>query len=341
MESDMPKRFSGINRRTALALGAGGAFGTLASGGAAQAQVSASEAGSAMQTDSHPLAPGWRRFAFGNAQLTVVLDGVRSGEGPFPTFGENQTAEAVGALMDANALPRERFVNFFNIALLEIGDQLVVIDTGFGEGGRANGMGLLRERMASAGYEPEDVDVVALTHLHGDHIGGLQEDGAPAFPNARYVVGREEMAFWTSEEAKTGPRAENALAVATKVVPFEGRMTLLADGGEVVPGITARAAFGHTPGMLAFEVDGGEGARVLVAADTFSQFVVSFQRPEWHVRFDQDKEASVATRRRLAERLADESMAVMGYHLPFPGVGYVQRDGDAFRFVPETYQRLV
>lgn len=337
----MPKRFSGINRRTALALGAGGAFGTLAAGDSARAQTAPIQNESGAMPDPHPLAPGWRRFTFGEAELTCVLDGIRPGEGPFPTFGENQTAELVGDLMAANALPRDRFANFFNVALVEIGDQLVVVDTGFGEGGRANGMGLLVQRMAAAGFAPEDVDVVALTHLHGDHIGGLTEGSTPTFPNARYVVGREELAFWTSEEAKTGPRAENAQAVATKVVPFEGRMTLLADGDEVVPGMVARAAFGHTPGMLAFEVDGGDGAKVLLAADTFSQFVVSFQRPEWHVRFDQDKEAAAATRQRLAERLADEGMAVMGYHLPFPGVGYVQRDGDAFRFVPETYQTLV
>lgn len=335
-----------VTRRQALLLAAGGvSAGTLAVAGAGGAQ--AQEGAAAMTQDkaagaedTHPLSPGWRRFALGDATVTVILDGIRPGEGPFPIFGEDQTQEAVGVLMAENGLPRDRFVNFFHPTLIEIGDQLLLVDTGMGEAGRANGMGLLRQRMAAAGHAPEDVDVVVLTHLHGDHINGLMEGDAPAFPNARYVVGAEEMAFWTSDEAKSGPRADNARAVEAKVVPFRDKTVLLADGDEVVPGVTARAAFGHTPGMLAFEVVSG-GQRLFLTADTFSQFVVSFQRPQWQVRFDQDKEAAAQTRMRFAAMLADEAVPIVGYHLPFPAMGYVQREGDAFRFVPDTYQSLV
>lgn len=336
----MPKRFSGISRRTALALGAGGAFGTVAGASAAGAQAPMN-AGTTMTADTHPLAPGWRRFDVGQARIVTILDGIRVGEGPHPTFGENQSAEAVAELMAANALPGGTFANFFQPVLVELNDQLVLVDTGFGEGGRENGMGLLTRRMSAAGLSPDDVDLVVLTHLHGDHIGGLTESGTPAFANARYAVGRAEMEFWTSEATRTGPSAGNAQMVAEKVVPLQDRMTLLEDGDEVVSGMTARAAFGHTPGMMVFEVDGGDGRRVMLCADTFSQFVISFQRPDWHVRFDMDKEAAAATRRRLAERLADEDMAMMGYHLPFPSLGYVQREGDAFRFVPESYRMLL
>lgn len=329
----MPDAFE-LNRRNAMLLAAGGVAGTLS-------PRSAVAQGSTMETtsDIHPLAPGWRRFKVGDAEVTVILDGIRPGEGPFPTFGEDQSQEAVGALMEANLLPPARFANFFHPVLLRLGDELVLVDTGMGAGGRANGMGLLTQRMGQAGFKPGDVTLVVLTHLHGDHIGGLMENGAPVFANARYAVGRTEMDFWTSDEAKNGPRAENAKAVETTVVPLEDKTTFLGDGDQVVPGMTARAAFGHTPGMLAFEVSSA-GERLFLMADTFSHFVVSFQRPDWQVRFDQDKTAAAQVRRQFAAMLAEEKVPLLGYHLPFPGFGYVQKDGDAFRFVPETYQTL-
>ncbi|WP_062111783.1 MBL fold metallo-hydrolase [Aureimonas sp. AU40] len=325
-----------INRRHAMMLAAGG----LAATGLGLAPANAQSTETSMTSaDTQPLAPGWHRFRIGEAEITVVLDGIRPGEGPHPTFGEDQSADAVGDLMAANHLPRARFVNFFNVVVVKLGDQRILVDTGFGEGGRANGMGLLRERLAAAGLSPDDITLVALTHLHGDHIGGLTEGGAPAFPKASYVVGRAEMAFWTSDEAKNGPRAENAKAVEKQFAGIKDKVRLIEDGEAIVPGMVARAAFGHTPGMLAFEVTSG-GKGLMLTADIFSQFVVSFQKPDWQVRFDQDKPAAAETRKRFARQLAESGMPLLGYHLPFPGLGYVATEGESFRFVPETYQTL-
>ncbi|WP_182085884.1 MBL fold metallo-hydrolase [Aureimonas sp. ME7] len=332
--AEMPEGLN-LNRRDALLIAAGGVAGTMMAPGAAVAQGQTMQASS----DTYPLAPGWRRFKHGDAEITVILDGVRPGEGPFPTFGEDKSQDEVGALMAANALPPARFANFFQPVVLRMGDQTILVDTGMGAGGRANGLGLLNQRLGSAGINPSDVTLVVLTHLHGDHIGGLMESGAPVFANARYAVGKAEMDFWTSDEAKNGPRAENAKMVEAMVVPLANRTTLLGDGDEVVPGMVARAAFGHTPGMFAFEVTSA-GQRLFLMADTFSHFVVSLQRPDWQVRFDQDKTAAAETRRRFATLLAEGNIPFLGYHLPFPGLGYVQKDGDAFRFVPETYQHL-
>lgn len=332
----MPIR-TGMNRRDAMMLGVAGlAAGTLPSG--AQAQEESMEIETLI--DQNPGAPGWRRFSIGNAVVIQILDGIRPGDGPFPTFGENQSAEAVGDLMAQNGLPRDRFVNFFQPTLLELGDQLILIDTGMGESGRGNGSGLLLQRMGAAGYAPEDVDLVVLTHLHGDHIGGLMENGAPAFPKARYAIGARELEFWTSDAAATGPSAGNAKMVRELVVPLRDRATMLNDGDEVAPGLTARAAFGHTPGMFAFELRSGDG-RMMFTADIFGQFVVSFQRPDWHVRFDMDKEAAAATRKRFADTLVEAKIPFSGYHLPFPAVGEVVRDGEAYRFLPESYATLL
>lgn len=325
-------------RRRVLVSGALGAAGLLTLPVIRPPRAMAGETAD-MAVDDGPLAPGWRRFRFGEATVTVILDGVRPGPGPHPTFGSDQDADAVGDLMEANDLPRDRTASFFNVVVVETGGNTVLIDTGFGAGGRENGMGRLTARLRAAGITPEQIDLVALTHCHGDHIGGLIEDGAPAFPNARLAVGEAELAFWTSDETRAGERAGNAQAVTDLVLRFDADPTLLADGDEVVPGITARAAFGHTPGQLAFEVTGGP-RNLLIAGDVFHHPILSFQRPDWQVQFDMDHEGAAATRRALAARAADEGLAVMAYHLPFPGVGYVIRDGEAFRFLPESVQNL-
>lgn len=323
-----------IHRRNALKAAAA----SLAIGPLFHTQASAQERGADdMPSDDHPFAPGWRRFRIGEIEVTQILDGIRPGEGPHPTFGEDQSAEDVAALMAENLLPQNQFVNFFQPTILRIGSEVVLVDTGFGEAGRENGMGLLVERMTAAGVRPEEVTLVVLTHLHGDHINGLTEGGSPVFSNAAIATGRVEYEFWTSDEARGGPAAGNAEAVAEKVVPLEDDIRLLDDGEEVVPGLTARAAFGHTPGMMIFEVE-SNGARLFLTADTLSQFVVSFQRPDWHVRFDMDKEAAVETRRRVLSMLAAERVPFTGYHLPFPALGYVQEEGEGYRFVPVSYQ---
>ena len=328
---------STINRRNALKAAAGG----MTLGGLYHTQASAQEGEATMApTDDNPFAPGWRRFMIGDIKVTQILDGIGTGEGPHPTFGEDQSAEDVAALMVENLLPENQFVNFFQPTILEIGSEIILVDTGFGAGGRANGMGLLAQRMQAAGYAPQDVTLVVLTHFHGDHINGLVEDDSPVFSNADLVVGRIEYDFWTSEETRSGPAAGNAEAVTAQVVPLEDGMRQIEDGDEVVPGMTARAAFGHTPGMLIFELE-SNGERLFLTADVLSQYVVSLQRPDWQVRFDMDKTAAVETRRRVLAMLAQEGVPFTGYHLPFPALGYVQAEGEAYRFVPETYRLLV
>ncbi|MFK0206307.1 MBL fold metallo-hydrolase [Agrobacterium sp. NPDC090283] len=322
-----------ISRRSALLLATAGTAGiAIAPVERSFAQTSdAAPAGGAV--DDRDFAPGWRHYTIGNARLTCLLDGVAIADDFDPIFGPDQDREAMRELMRANALPDDRFGSCFMPVAVEIGDQLVVVDAGFGASGRANGTGLMPERLEASGYRREDVDLVLFTHLHGDHILGVSDDGVPVFPNASYALGRVEMNYWETEAS--GDRAE---LVARLFGPLRDRTRLLDGGEEVMPGLTARATFGHTPGMLAFELDGGNDQRLLITGDVFHSPVASFQRPEWRVPFDEDHEAAVATRRRVAQQLAETGMPFTAYHLPFPGVGYVQRDGDNYRFVPESYQ---
>ncbi|MCO6388387.1 MBL fold metallo-hydrolase [Aliihoeflea sp. 40Bstr573] len=281
--------------------------------------------------------PGYSSFRLGDFQITTVLDGARPSHGPYPTFGEDQEEDAVAELMEANFLPADQFVNGFAPVIIDTGSEKILFDTGLGEGARANGLGQLRERMQATGHQPDEIDIVVLTHFHGDHIGGLMEGGAPAFANARYVAGQAEYDFWTAPERAEGQTANAAQAVEANVVPLAEDMTFLADGDEVVPGISAVAAFGHTPGHLAFAIESG-GRQLMLTADTANHYVASLMRPDWHVRFDMDKEMAVETRKRIFDQIATERIPFIGYHMPFPAVGFVEKIDQGYRYVPATYQ---
>ncbi|MEN3792534.1 MBL fold metallo-hydrolase [Fulvimarina sp. MAC3] len=338
--ADRPKER--MTRRQALAAGSALGLATAGLTGGANAQDTNDAANTKVEADiskSQMMTPGWSRFDLGYARITTVLDGLRPGDGPHPTFGMEQSQDAMAELMRANFLPEQRIISYFTPTLVELDDNLILFDTGFGEGGRENGRGKLVERMESAGYGTDAVTIVVLTHLHGDHIQGLVKgDGSPVFPNARYVTGRAEWDYWTSGEAENGPQPGNAELVANLLVPLKDQFTFLADGEEVVTGITAMAAFGHTPGHMIFEIE-SEGQRLMLTADTANHFVASLQKPEWHVKFDLDKEKAVETRKRVFDRIAEERLPFIGYHMPFPAVGYVEKMEDGgYRFIPESYQ---
>lgn len=310
-------------------------------GGAAMAltapQIMVRAARAQIATASEVANPGFHNFKLGDFRVTTILDGGRPSDGPHPIFGEDQEATAVAELMEANFLPSDQFVNGFAPVIVDTGAEKILFDTGLGEGARANGLGQLRERMQAAGHQPDEIDVVVLTHFHGDHIGGLIEGGEPAFANARYVTGQVEYDFWTAPERAEGQTADAAQAVASNVVPLAENMTFLADGDEVVSGISAVAAFGHSPGHMAFSVESG-GRRLMLVADAANHYVASLMRPDWHVRFDMDKEMATETRMRLFDMIATDRIPFIGYHMPFPAVGFVEKIEPGYRYVPATYQ---
>ncbi len=281
--------------------------------------------------------PGFKRFKFGDFEITTFLDGLRPGDGPYPTFGANQSQEKMGELMRANFLPETKFVNGFTPILVNTGSELVLFDTGFGADGRQNGFGQLEANMKAAGYTPDEVNVVVITHMHGDHINGLINGGAPAFPAARYVAGEIEYDYWT-DPARTGTPAENgAKAVSTKVKPLAEKTTFIKAGDAVVPGITSEAAYGHTPGHLIFHVESA-GKHLVITADTANHYVASLQRPDWEVAYDTDKAMGAATRKKVFDMIAADRLPFIGYHMPFPSVGFVEKQETGYRFVPVTYQ---
>ena len=266
----------------------------------------------------------FNRVALGDFEVTTLLAGSRTVPDPQTIFGLNVTPEEFAEASNAARIPTDQARFFFTPTLVNTGAELILFDTGLaGEATVAV--------LAAAGYGPEQVDVVVITHMHGDHIGGLMTEGAPTYPNARYVTGAVEFDAWD----KTGNETFEA-----QMRPLAEQTAFIDDGASVAGGITAMAAFGHTPGHMVYMLD-SSGKQLLLGADFANHYVWSLAHPDWEVKFDQDKPGAAATRRRLLGMLAAEAVPFVGYHMPWPGLGYVERRGDGFAYVPHSYQLLL
>lgn len=320
------------NRRSVFKLGLAGA----AALAAPQIMVRAAKA------DAHSMSlamggGGTHGFKLGEFELATINDGAFPVPDPQSIFGTDQSKEDVGALLESNFLPSEKMLLSFAPAVVRTGSDVVLFDTGLGAARREAGAGKTLANLAGGGVKAEDVTVVVITHMHPDHIGGLMEDGNPAYPNARYVTGQVEFDFWTHEDRMTGPTEGLAKLVAANVKPLADKMTFIGDGGEVVSGISGMAAFGHTPGHMVYLVESA-GRKLAITADTANHYVLSLQKPGWEVKFDAIKDKAAEARRNVFGMIASERIPFIGYHMPFPSVGYVEPLGDGFRWVPETYQ---
>jgi glyoxylase-like metal-dependent hydrolase (beta-lactamase superfamily II) len=283
------------------------------------------------------LRPQVYRFRLGNFEITNILDGVSQREGPHPTFGTNVAADDVQRLCIANRLPPTMLEHPYAPTLLDTGKELILFDAGNGEHRRQDGLGKLPALLPAAGYRPEDVDIVVITHGHPDHIAGLVEGGKPAFPNARYVFGRAEYDYWVRDENIRERRRGNQKQFVELCVPLAARSTFIEPGGDVVSGVTAVDARGHSAGMMAYHIESA-GQRLLLMADVTNHYVVSLQVPDWHGDFDDDKDEAVATRKRILDMVATEKLWAIGFHMPFPAIGFIERAAGSYRWTPATYQ---
>ncbi|MEM6308868.1 MAG: MBL fold metallo-hydrolase [Pseudomonadota bacterium] len=304
---------SKISRRAALA---GAAALPVAAGLATKTQAGAPILG--------PSAPPFMRLKVGAFDVTNMLVGNRTVPEPNKIFGLNTDAASFAAASTAAGIPTDKAQFFFHPPIVNTGNELILFDTGL------NGAGT-SAALQSAGYTADQVDIVVLTHMHGDHIGGLMTDGAPTFVNARYVTGRVEFDAWA---AAGNENFDNI------VKPLAEQMTFLEDGGNVASGITAMAAFGHTPGHMTYLLD-SEGQQMLLGADFANHYVWSLAHPDWEVRFDMDKSAAAETRKTVLDMLATDKIPFSSYHMPFPAFGYVDKHDGAYAYVPHTYQLLL
>ncbi|SEL78773.1 Glyoxylase, beta-lactamase superfamily II [Roseovarius azorensis] len=265
------------------------------------------------------------RVTLGAFEVTTLLAATTSRPDPHTIFGLNVSAEEFAEVSAAANIPTDQAQFFFTPTVVNTGAELVLFDTGLNPDG-------ITAALNDAGYTPDQVDVVVITHMHGDHIGGLMSEGGEAtFPNARYVTGATEFDAWAT--------MENA-NFDSKMKPLAEMTSMIAAGTSVTSGITAMDAAGHTPGHMGYLLE-SEGKSLLIAADFANHYVWSLGYPDWEVRFDMDKAQAATTRRRLLGMLAADGLPFIGYHMPWPALGYVETRGDGFRYVPASYQLIL
>lgn len=225
-----------------------------------------------------------------------------------------------------------------NVTLLQTGDRNVLFDVGAGPEFMSSA-GFLMDALDAQGLTPEDITDVVFTHAHPDHIWGLLDDFDDLlFYNAQYMIGQTEWDYWTDPETVDtigADRTAFAVGAARRLARIEDAVTFFRDGEEILPGVAARATFGHTPGHMAFEVRQGSQA-MMILGDCIGNHHMAFAYPDAPSGSDQDAELGAKTRLQLLDQLASEQIQVLGFHLPGNGIGRVERDGGAYRFVEES-----
>ncbi len=274
------------------------------------------------------------RFSVGKFACTIVPDGEFAYEHPADVFFGNAPAAARADALRAHQIDPDawhHYVSPYPSLVVDTGTVRVLVDTGAGN--LAPTTGQLLSSLRVAGMEPESIDVVILTHGHADHIGGnVTTDGKLAFPRASFVMWRTEWEFWTKgadlSSLHVPPFIRQALleSAARNLPPLAGHIRLLDGEGEIVPGIHAVAAPGHTPGHMALSIR-SDGEQLLYLVDTVLH-PIHLEHPEWVAAVDLLPEQTVATRRRLLARAVEEQALVMAYHFPAPGLGYVVSNHD-------------
>jgi glyoxylase-like metal-dependent hydrolase (beta-lactamase superfamily II) len=286
-------------------------------------------------------APGFYRYKVGDITVTAINDGFA--RRPLEGFVRNAELADVKKAMERAFLPADALPISFTTLAIQNGGKLTLIDTGNGDSGAPTARNWMTNFRA-AGFDPKDVSTVVFSHFHGDHINGFRlKDGNAVFPNAEVMVPEAEWAFWM-DDAKMNAAPEGmkgAFAGVRRVFgPVAKDVKRFADGKEVVSGITAVAAPGHTPGHTTFMIASGN-AKLIALSDLTNHPALFVRNPGWSAVFDMDGPQAAETRRKMLDMVSSERAQVAFYHAPFPATGHILKSGDGFEFVPVQWTPAV
>lgn len=271
---------------------------------------------------------------FGNGKLWSLTDGQLSLPVSMVVPDSIEANERM-AFFERHQLDPNQLTPDCNLTLWQQKDRVILFDTGAGAQFAAGG-GQLADSLESAGFAPSDVTDVVFTHAHPDHLWGVLDDFDDlAFPQAAYHFPAAEWNYWLdSSTLDRTPEARKSFVVGAqnRLPLIAERVSLFSGGDEILPGIEAIDTAGHTPGHTSFALhDGSES--ILVVGDALVHKALSFARPKWPSGSDQDALVAIDTRLSLLDRLAGDKSQLLGFHLPAPGIGYVERFEGAYRFV--------
>lgn len=310
--------------------------GILATAGFGACMFLADSASAAAPFSKTP-APGFYRIKVGDIEVTTLNDGTV--QLPVADLLTGAKPGEVDKALSRVYL-KSPVETSFNGFLINTGSKLVLVDTGAGKFFGPT-LGNLVANLRAAGYQPEQVDEVYITHMHSDHIGGLLTDGKASFPNAILRADKHETDYFLSKEnldktpEKEKGKFQNPQA-AFKPYIDAGHFKAIEGDGELVPGVKSHASYGHTPGHTTYMVE-SKGQKLALWGDLMHVAAVQFPDPDVTMQFDSDSKAAATQRKKAYAEAAKEGYLVAGAHLSFPAIGRIRANGKGYDWIPYNY----
>ena len=284
-------------------------------------------------------APGYFRMMLGDFEVTAINDGTV--DLPVDKLLQGLKPGAADMALGKSFLksPLETSVNAF---LINTGSKLILVDTG-AAGLFGPTLGKFAANLKAAGYQPEQIDEIYVTHMHADHVGGLTANGQPVFPNAIVRAQKQESDYWLSQANmdKNPAKADGFKGAMVSLNPYvsAGKFKVFEGDVELVPGISSRSGKGHTPGHATYVVE-SKGQKLVLIGDLVHVGAVQFPHPEVTISFDSDQKAAAAERKQAFDAAARGRYLVGAAHLQFPGIGHIEKEGKGYEFIPVNYTQM-